>query len=92
VSAANAKLEGSVRVSYMARGFPSISIIIPSFNQSEFLTRALDSLAQQEYPRLEVTVVDGGAELRRSRADVLTRWVSGSDRAHRPALKRGLTW
>lgn len=73
---------------------PKISIVIPSFNQSGFLSRALDSLARQEYPHLEVIVMDGGSsdgtvELVKSRADVVTRWVSEPDRGQTHALNKG---
>ena len=40
---------------------PKISVVIPSYNQCQFLTRALDSLAHQCYAGLEVIVVDGGS-------------------------------
>ncbi len=40
---------------------PKISIVIPSYNQARFLAGALDSLATQNYPNLEVIVVDGAS-------------------------------
>ena len=94
VGAAATKLESSVRAGQMAGGLPRISVVIPSFNQSGFLARALDSLSRQEYPGLEVIVVDGGSsdgvvELLKSRADVVTRWVSEPDRGQTHALNKG---
>jgi glycosyltransferase involved in cell wall biosynthesis len=79
----------------MADGLPGISVVIPSFNQSGFLARALDSLSRQEYPGLEVIVADGGSsdgtvELLKSRADVVTRWVSEPDRGQTHALNKGV--
>jgi glycosyltransferase involved in cell wall biosynthesis len=63
----------------MAGGLSRISVVIPPFNQSGFRARALDSLSRQEYPGLEVIVVDGGSsggavDLLKSRADVATQW------------------
>lgn len=73
---------------------PQISIIVPSYNQVGFLSKALDSLAQQEYPNLEVIVVDGGSsdgtlELLRTRSDLITRWVSEPDKGQTNALNKG---
>ena len=40
---------------------PVISIVTPSFNQGSFLDRTLRSVLDQEYPRLEYIVQDGGS-------------------------------
>lgn len=40
---------------------PLISIVVPSLNQGAFLGETLQSLADQDYPRLEVIVQDGGS-------------------------------
>jgi glycosyltransferase involved in cell wall biosynthesis len=73
---------------------PKISIVIPSYNQVQFLTHALDSLALQEYPYLEVIVVDGASQdetvdLLKTRSDVVTRWVSEADTGQTQALNKG---
>jgi glycosyltransferase involved in cell wall biosynthesis len=74
--------------------WPKISIIIPAYNQAAFLALALDSLSQQEYPNLEVIVVDGASqdetvEVLKARADVVTRWVSEPDTGQTQALNKG---
>jgi glycosyltransferase involved in cell wall biosynthesis len=74
--------------------FPRISVVIPSYNGVSFLTRALDSLAEQDYPELEAIVVDGGShdgtvELLKSRSDVISRWISEPDRGQTHALNKG---
>ena len=73
---------------------PRISVVIPSFNQAGFLARALDSLAAQQYPALEVIVIDGAStdgtvELLESRSDVVTQWVSEPDAGQTSALNKG---
>lgn len=40
---------------------PLISIVVPTYNHAHFLPRALDSALSQEYPRVEVVVVDDGS-------------------------------
>lgn len=40
---------------------PLVSIIIDSFNYGRFLAEAIDSALKQNYPRLEVIVVDDGS-------------------------------
>lgn len=40
---------------------PLISIVTPSFNQGRFLRETLQSLVDQNYPRLEVIIQDGGS-------------------------------
>jgi glycosyltransferase involved in cell wall biosynthesis len=40
---------------------PKISIVLPSFNQVEFIERTLQSIVNQNYPNLELIVMDGGS-------------------------------
>lgn len=40
---------------------PTISIVTPSLNQAGFLRQTLDSVLEQNYPRLEYVVQDGGS-------------------------------
>jgi glycosyltransferase involved in cell wall biosynthesis len=72
---------------------PRISIIIPAFQQREFLARALNSVTIQGYPHLEVIVVDGGStdgtvELL-ERSLVVSRWISEPDEGQTQALNKG---
>jgi glycosyltransferase involved in cell wall biosynthesis len=41
---------------------PSISVVVPSYNQGEFVKETIESIFAQNYPRLEVFVADGGSQ------------------------------
>ncbi|AEH25523.1 glycosyltransferase [Pyrococcus yayanosii] len=41
---------------------PSVSVIIPAYNEAENIERAVRAALEQEYPVLEVIVVDDGSE------------------------------
>ncbi len=40
---------------------PLVSIIVPSFQQSRFLRECIDSILTQDYPNVEIIVIDGGS-------------------------------
>jgi glycosyltransferase involved in cell wall biosynthesis len=40
---------------------PSISIVVPSYQQGEFIEETIRSILLQNYPRLELIVIDGGS-------------------------------
>ena len=73
---------------------PSISLVTPSFEQALFVERTIRSVLDQDYPRLEYIVQDGGSRdgtldvLERYRAH-LTRCVSARDRGQANALNVG---
>lgn len=41
--------------------FPKVSIVVPTYNNSEKIERTLDSILTQHYPYLEVIIVDSGS-------------------------------
>lgn len=49
---------------------PLVSVVIPTYNRAELLTRAVDSVQNQTYPNIEIIVVDDCSE--KNPADVLS--------------------
>ena len=43
--------------------FPSVTVVIPAFNEERYIRLALDAALQQEYPaeKLEIIIADGGS-------------------------------
>jgi GT2 family glycosyltransferase len=73
---------------------PTISVVTPSFNRMEYLADAMDSVLEQQYPKLEYVVVDGrstdgSAELIERRGDKLAWWTSEPDGGAWEAINKG---
>ena len=72
-----------------------MSVVVPNFNGARFLPRTLASLEAQSYPRIEVTVIDGGStdgsvELIEEWAERLPmRWISEPDSGQAEAINKG---
>jgi glycosyltransferase involved in cell wall biosynthesis len=72
---------------------PLVSVVTPSLNQGRYVEAAIQSVLEQEYPRLEHIVVDGGST--DGTLDVLRRhphlrWVSEPDRGQADAVNKGV--
>lgn len=73
---------------------PKISIVIPSYNQGQYLEETLLSVIDQQYPNLELFVVDGGSndnsvEIIKRYEQYLTWWVSEKDSGQSEAINKG---
>lgn len=72
------------------------SIVVPSFNQAEFLPSCLESLWRQEGVDLEIIVCDGGStdgsrEILEAVTSRLTYWRSYPDEGQAAALREGFS-
>lgn len=76
---------------------PLVSVITPSFNQAAYLLETLESVAAQDYPRLEHIVMDGGSS--DGSVDILESWArehslewrSGPDGGQANAIQDGVS-
>lgn len=76
------------------QSLPRISVVVPSYNQVQYLQACLDSLYEQQYPGLELIVMDGGSsdgsrELLERQAGRFTHWQSEPDGGQPRALNLG---
>jgi glycosyltransferase involved in cell wall biosynthesis len=75
--------------------FPRISIVTPSLNQGAFIERTIRSMLLQQYPALEVIVMDGGSSdgtlaVIEHYAACIAHWESKPDRGQSDAINRGM--
>jgi len=75
--------------------WPTISIIIPTFNQAAYLEQTIRSVLLQGYPNCELIVIDGGStdgslEIIRKYAPLLTFWISEKDCGQAHAINKGM--
>ncbi|GAB4132150.1 MAG: glycosyltransferase family 2 protein [Bacteroidia bacterium] len=75
--------------------YPRISIVVPSYNQGQYIGETLQSLIDQQYPNLEIIVIDGGSsdnspDVIRSYEKHLKYWISEKDSGQTNAINKGL--
>ena len=74
--------------------YPVISIVIPSYNQGTFLKQTLQSLLSQNYPSLQLIVIDGNSSdkskaILQEHDAALDYWISEPDKGQSDALNKG---
>lgn len=95
-----ASAQGLLQTAPVAENFPplpnppTISMVTPSYQQGRFLEWTLRSVLEQNYPKLEYVVMDGGStdetrEILPRYADRLTHLESSRDRGQADAIARG---
>ena len=75
---------------------PKISIVMPSFNQVDFIERSILSVINQNYPNLQFIIIDGGStdgsvEIIRKYENYIDYWFSEPDRGQSDALNKGFS-
>lgn len=73
---------------------PKISIVIPSYNQGEFIEECVRSIVLQNYPNLELLVYDGGSsdetcEILKRYDPWIDYWISAPDDGQTQAINQG---
>lgn len=77
-----------------ATDYPRISVVTPSYNQTDFLEATLRSVILQNYPNLEYVVMDGGStdgsvDIIKKYEPWIDHWVSEPDRGQSHAVNKG---
>lgn len=74
--------------------YPSISVVVPSYNQGEFIEETLLSIIGQQYPNLELIVMDGGStdktvDIIKKYESHISYWHSRQDNGQGDAINKG---
>jgi glycosyltransferase involved in cell wall biosynthesis len=74
---------------------PKISIVVPSFNQAKYIELTLRSILDQNYPNLELIVIDGGSkdespEIIRRYESQIEFWRSEPDGGQTQGIIKGM--
>lgn len=74
---------------------PTITVVTPTFNRAEYLEETIRSVLDQDYPKLEYIIADGGSSnpdvlgIIRKYEHSLSTWFSESDVGHAHAIRKG---
>lgn len=75
--------------------YPLISVVIPSFNQGNYIEETIISVIGQEYPKLELIIIDGGStdntvEIIKKYSNKIAYWHSKPDKGQGDAINQGM--
>ena len=74
-----------------------ISIVMPSYNQAQFIERSILSILNQDYPNIELIIIDGGSidgtiDIIKKYEKEITLWISEKDQGQSDALNKGFKY
>lgn len=84
----------NIMVSKIDNNYPKISIVMPSYNQAQFIEKSILSILDQNYPNTEIIIIDGGSsdgtvDVIKKYDDKITLWISEKDEGQSDALNKG---
>jgi glycosyltransferase involved in cell wall biosynthesis len=79
------------------KNLKKISIVMPSYNKVDFIERSILSVLNQNYPSIELIIIDGGStdgtiEIIRKYEQYITFWISEKDQGQSDALNKGFKY